>query len=916
MKYIFLILFSYLLYPQSVDVISRANEFIIYLDYANADADTGVQFYYRVDDVGGYIETLPLNYRSGDSARADYSGWVIRLERGTAYDLRLLINGWLQWDSTASTLPSIEDFPIKSTVILENRTTMLTVSAGGNSSEGYIKYTGAGYTKGDISTYVKIDVNNAARQCLDVLNGVDYLIFEGIYFKEGQNFSVRLNGNDEIYFYYCAFDSTGINRGDGYTIATSGIIEVPSAATSRMGYLHIERSALMNPRFGSIPWSIGHPSGMMAILYNGTIYNEEASLSMYYNEVFSNNGKYWGDILNAGAPDHSYQGIRNSVFRGNVFRGAMDDVLEPDGRVENILIYENFFQENWHHISTSSLSVGACLIAFNVFDISLENPKELFDTDDITRGGLKHGNSISGWATQRLYLYNNTVLQYPPTAPEVHTLGIYTFIENANGVSNNITSRNNFILQAFSTAHGIWQEPYQINATTGMDLDYDLWSSGENVADVGYTQSNGVKIWGLSNITFDDSLREYNSRGNVWKAYYGLAATDTGYQLGQVVYDYTPSSNVDIGAFQGDDTLYFGIDAPPEQTDNYSPVVISVNTPTEITTTSANGSANVNGKGITYNVYFKIRNITLSEGSYTDSTISDQSPASDSGSSLHTISFTGLNQNSLYAYTACIISDSGYFCGSEIQFNTLASPGIQNLLSMNRFNVGDIVMVGRDTLYHYTFIDRIPIVSEEEPPPDPESQIQLIDSAYANANTITIPTHQAGDVIIIISTRANSTPPTIPVEWTSIHSSGASSVSIAMGYFVAIDDATVSGTWTNAGHMVAIVYRGVASIGTVGSASGLITGSSTEDANFATIALSETNGTSWVLGAIIARALITGVDNTPSGMTHIRGINGTFISGKDTRAGVTSFAATTQSLTNTNVSDRAYRTVTVELVSD
>jgi hypothetical protein len=197
-----------------------------------------------------------------------------------------------------------------------------------------------------------------------------------------------------------------------------------------------------------------------------------------------------------------------------------------------------------------------------------------------------------------------------------------------------------------------------------------------------------------------------------------------------------------------------------------------------------------------------------------------------------------------------------------------------------------------------------------------ESQIQLIDSAYVSGTSITIPTHQAGDVLIIWSTRANSTPPTIPVEWTPIHSSGASSTSIAMGYFVAVDDATVSGTWTNAAHMVCVVYRGVASIGTIGSASGLITASSTEDANFATIALSETNGTSWVLGAIVARDLITGLNNTPGGMTHIKGATSfKFISGKDTRAGVTSFAATTQSLTNTDVTDRAYRTVTLELKS-
>ena len=84
--------------------------------------------------------------------------------------------------------------------------------------------------------------------------------------------------------------------------------------------------------------------------------------------------------------------------------------------------------------------------------------------------------------------------------------------------------------------------------------------------------------------------------------------------------------------------------------------------------------------------------------------------------------------------------------------------------------------------------------------------ISRVGSASAQATTITIPTHQSGDLILIVANRNNSTAATIPSGWVAYSVSGTN-VSSAIGWKLAESSSEVSGTWTNASVLHCAVYR-------------------------------------------------------------------------------------------------------------
>lgn len=90
----------------------------------------------------------------------------------------------------------------------------------------------------------------------------------------------------------------------------------------------------------------------------------------------------------------------------------------------------------------------------------------------------------------------------------------------------------------------------------------------------------------------------------------------------------------------------------------------------------------------------------------------------------------------------------------------------------------------------------------------------LVGSGGAEGTTITIPTHAAGDVVVLGARRGSNTPPTIPSAggtvptWTTAQSAGADTMSLTSVAAVATSGTHTSGTFTNAQRMVAAVVRG------------------------------------------------------------------------------------------------------------
>jgi hypothetical protein len=87
--------------------------------------------------------------------------------------------------------------------------------------------------------------------------------------------------------------------------------------------------------------------------------------------------------------------------------------------------------------------------------------------------------------------------------------------------------------------------------------------------------------------------------------------------------------------------------------------------------------------------------------------------------------------------------------------------------------------------------------------------ISRVGNAAAETTSVTLPAHSAGDLILIFAFREGSaTPPSLPAGYTDINSGGTAGSSCRMGFKVAVDGATTSGTWTNATSILAAIYRG------------------------------------------------------------------------------------------------------------
>lgn len=170
--------------------------------------------------------------------------------------------------------------------------------------------------------------------------------------------------------------------------------------------------------------------------------------------------------------------------------------------------------------------------------------------------------------------------------------------------------------------------------------------------------------------------------------------------------------------------------------------------------------------------------------------------------------------------------------------------------------------------------------------------VSFVGQASAAATSVTLPTTQTGDLIIIFAFRNTTTAPSLPAGWTNLATQSANGVSFRIGYkYAAASD--VSGTWTNANVVEAVVYRG-ASIGGVSSGTNA---ASTSDAITGVGTMVNADGSSWAVS--FSGSLQTTSMSTPGGGT-LRGVNqagtGCMAMVFDSNAGVASWAQHTSTL--------------------
>lgn len=184
-------------------------------------------------------------------------------------------------------------------------------------------------------------------------------------------------------------------------------------------------------------------------------------------------------------------------------------------------------------------------------------------------------------------------------------------------------------------------------------------------------------------------------------------------------------------------------------------------------------------------------------------------------------------------------------------------------------------------------------------------------SASITATTIPIPAHQAGDLIFIIKTCANSLP-SAPAGWTVIYTGNASNAYGIVGYKFATDSATVSGTWTNSSSvtMGVAVYRNVYKVGNNGSR--FTNTNVVSSITWPAFTVQDTTDTKWILGlGAPISTIAAGQPNAPTGRTSR--INANYIRIWDTNGAYTgNYVAQTSSTTSNYCYGGLY--LTIELI--
>lgn len=178
--------------------------------------------------------------------------------------------------------------------------------------------------------------------------------------------------------------------------------------------------------------------------------------------------------------------------------------------------------------------------------------------------------------------------------------------------------------------------------------------------------------------------------------------------------------------------------------------------------------------------------------------------------------------------------------------------------------------------------------------------ISYVSSGTGTNSIASMPSHQAGDLLLFFAFRDGSTTaPSLPSGKTNISSGSGSGVARAyrLGYLIATGSSETSGTWTSATSLICHVYR--PSSGKTISVGGFAVNSgSSSSVNYPTITMQDSSGSSLVAGFAGATQNNGSLETAPSGMTNRSLVSDSTdeAAGHDTNGGVSSWSSTNSSV--------------------
>lgn len=198
----------------------------------------------------------------------------------------------------------------------------------------------------------------------------------------------------------------------------------------------------------------------------------------------------------------------------------------------------------------------------------------------------------------------------------------------------------------------------------------------------------------------------------------------------------------------------------------------------------------------------------------------------------------------------------------------------------------------------------------------------FVSAAAAEANSVSMPSHQAGDLLVMWAYRASSATRIVaPAGWWYVTMRANVLQSAILCYKIATSSSEVSGTWTNAEMVEVAVYRDDANYLILGGLNA-VSAAATTNVQFPLIAAPSAQvtglstmrgGSSWVLGAVGVVANNSDIETPPAGMTNrvnLAGAGAIEVSIHDTNGDVASWPATS----HTQSVSAAYQSAVAEIV--
>lgn len=149
--------------------------------------------------------------------------------------------------------------------------------------------------------------------------------------------------------------------------------------------------------------------------------------------------------------------------------------------------------------------------------------------------------------------------------------------------------------------------------------------------------------------------------------------------------------------------------------------------------------------------------------------------------------------------------------------------------------------------------------------------ISRVGTATSTANTVTLPAHQAGDMLIIVAHRGTGGAITVPTGWSVVRHVDSGFQRLMVAWKTAASAAETSGTWTNATLMIAAVYRDDALHMAYEQAKTSQGASNT--VNYLAMDLSSSPLSNlWYCAAAVADSATSNITTAPTGMANITSV--------------------------------------------